>query len=210
MSAPPSEETMGTRDPRVDAYIAGSADFARPVLTFLRDVVHGACPDVEETMKWNFPHFLHHGMMCGMAAFKEHCTLGFWKGSLVVPADARGGEAAMGQLGRITGCADLPTKKVLTGYIKTAMRLNEEGVRAPGRAKPKVPRAEAEVPEDLAGALRKNRKARASFEGFSPSQRREYVEWITEAKREETRARRVETAVEWLAEGKPRNWKYTK
>lgn len=206
---------MGTRDPRVDAYIDRSADFAKPILTHLRELVHATCPDVEETMKWSFPHFMHHGILCSMAAFKQHCTLNFWKGPLVLGTSRDGkngaGERAMGQFGRITAVSDLPPKKVLAGYIKEAMRLNEAGVASPARAKKKAtaPRA-PRVPEDLAAALRTNRKALATFESFPPSQKREYIEWITEAKREETRARRLATAIEWMAEGKQRNWKYMK
>jgi uncharacterized protein YdeI (YjbR/CyaY-like superfamily) len=199
---------MATRDPRIDAYIAKSADFARPILTHLRDVVHAACPDVEETMKWNFPHFQYRGMLCSMAAFKEHCTFGFWKGVLVLDAGAGADEKAMGQLGRITRLADLPAWKVLSGYIKKAMKLNDEGVKSPVRSKPK-PARELVVPEALTTALQANEKARAAFEKFSPSHKREYVEWITEARTEATRIRRLETAIAWMAEGKPRNWKYT-
>jgi uncharacterized protein YdeI (YjbR/CyaY-like superfamily) len=197
---------MGTRDPRIDAYIAKSADFAKPILTHLRDIVHEACPEVEETIKWGFPNFTYRGILCSMASFKEHCAFGFWKGALVMEGSTDG---AMGQFGRITAIAELPSKKVLTGYIKKAMQLNEAGVKSPARAKPVAKKAVA-VPDDLARALKKNTKARATFEGFSPSQRREYIEWIVEAKREETRQRRLETAIEWLAEGKQRNWKYMK
>lgn len=197
---------MGTRDPRVDAYIANSADFARPILAHLREVVHSACPDVEETMKWSFPHFMYGGMLCSMASFKEHCAFGFWKGALVLGDDGAS-EGAMGQFGRITAVSDLPSKRALSGYIKKAMALNADGVKAPTRKKPAAKR-ELAVPDDLARALRKNRKAAASFERFSPSHRREYIEWITDAKREDTRERRLETTIEWLAEGKPRNWKY--
>ena len=200
------EETMGTRDPRVDAYIARSAEFARPILTHLRAVVHAACPEVEETLKWSAPSFMYKGMLCGMAAFKEHCIFGFWKGSLIKGVGGRDSDEAMGNYGRIGSVADLPSKKALTGFIKEAMRLNDEGIKVvrkkPGSRKP-LP-----VPPDLAAALRKNPKARATFEGFSPSHRREYLEWITEAKGEETRRRRLETAVGWMAEGKARNWKY--
>ena len=162
---------MGTRDPRVDAYIARSADFAKPILTHLRDVVHAACPEVEETIKWNFPHFLYRGMLCSMAAFKEHCTFGFWKGALVVAGAGGVGEAekAMGQFGRISGLSDLPSRKVLSGYIKEAMRLNKDGVKAPARAKPKT-QQEVVVPDDLASALGGNPLARATFEKLSPSQ----------------------------------------
>lgn len=198
---------MGKRDARVDAYIAKSADFARPILTHVRELVHAACPDVEEAMKWSFPHFLYKGMLCSMASFKEHCAFGFWKGSLVVEQADGEPERGMGQFGRITKLADLPSKKVLTGYIKEAMRLNDAGVKAPARQKPKTPR-EVVVPDDLAVALRGNKAARATFEKFSPSHKREYVEWITEAKTEPTRLRRLETAIAWMAEGKPRNWKY--
>jgi uncharacterized protein YdeI (YjbR/CyaY-like superfamily) len=199
--------TMGTRDDRVDAYIANSADFARPILTHLRDLIHATCPDVEETMKWSHPHFLYKGMLCSMASFKQHCAFGFWKGSLVVKKADTAGEAAMGQCGRIINVKDLPSKKVLSGYIKEAMQLNDAGVKVPARAKPKQPK-EVVVPDDLVSALRNNGKALATFEGFPPSHKREYITWITEAKTQATRARRLETTIEWLAEGKPRNWKY--
>jgi uncharacterized protein YdeI (YjbR/CyaY-like superfamily) len=199
---------MATRDPRIDAYIAKSADFARPILEHIRAVVHAACPDVEETMKWSFPNFLYKGMLCNMAAFKEHCAFGFWKGSLIVGKGDGEAEKAMGQFGRITKLSDLPSKKVLTGYIKEAMTLNDQGVKSPSRSKPKSPKPAPVVPDDLAAALAKNSAAHATFETFSPSHRREYIEWITEAKTAATRARRVETAIEWMAEGKPRNWKY--
>jgi uncharacterized protein YdeI (YjbR/CyaY-like superfamily) len=195
---------VATRDPRVDAYIAKSADFAKPILEHVRALVHKHCPDVEETMKWRTPTFMHHGMLCGVAAFKQHCTLGFWKHKLVVGHERD--DDAMGQFGRVTSVGDLPPPKILAGYIKKAMQLNEEGVSIP-RARAK-PRPAPGAPEDLAAALKKNKKARAVFEAFSPSAKREYVEWITEAKREDTRAKRVATAVEWMAEGKQRNWKY--
>lgn len=199
---------MGTRDPRVDAYIAKSADFAQPILTHLRDVVHAACPDVQETMKWSMPFFDYNGVMCNMAAFKEHATFGFWKGALIpglAPNSANGGES-MGNLGRLTSVKDLPNRKVLGGYIKAAMRLNDEGVAV--KKPKKVAKPEAKVPPDLAAALKKNRKAAATFEAFPPGQRREYVDWIVDAKRDETRAKRIVQAVEWLAKGKKRNWKY--
>jgi uncharacterized protein YdeI (YjbR/CyaY-like superfamily) len=198
---------MGTRDARVDAYIAKSAEFARPILEHIREIVHAACPDVVETMKWSFPHFDYKGIMCAMSAFKEHCAFGFWKGSLIVPGDAEG-EKAMGQFGRITKLSDLPSKKILTGYIKQAMKLNDEGVKSPSRTKPKAPKPALVAPDDLTSALEANHAALATFEKFSPSNKREYVEWITEAKTEATRARRLQTAIEWMAEGKPRNWKY--
>jgi uncharacterized protein YdeI (YjbR/CyaY-like superfamily) len=199
---------MGSRDDRVDAYIAKSAEFARPILAHLREVVHAACPEVEETMKWSFPHFDYKGMLCSMAAFKEHCAFGFWKGELIVAKGSGEVEKAMGQFGRLTKLADLPPKKVLTGYIKEAKKLNDEGVKAPARSKPKAPQKALVVPDDLTAALASNEAAKATFDKFSPSNKCEYVDWITEAKTPATRTRRLETAVEWMAEGKPRNWKY--
>ena len=198
---------MGARDPRIDAYIGNSAEFAQPVLAHLREVVHAACPEVEEAMKWSHPHFSYRGMLCGMAAFKQHCTFGFWKFDLIVAADPAS-EAAMGQFGRITKLADLPSKKVLTGYIKQAMKFNEDGVKAHWLEKRAKPKPAAKVPDDLAAALAKSKKARTVFEAFPPGQQREYIEWIIEAKREETRKKRLAQTIEWLAEGKRRNCKY--
>ena len=198
---------MGKRDSRVDAYIEKSADFAKPILEQLRATVHDTCPDCEETMKWSFPHFEYKGMLCGMAAFKNHATFGFWKGSLVLPTDGTAvPKDGMGHLGKLTSVADLPPKKVLTGYIKKAMALNDEGVKT--ERKPKAAPKPVKVPPDLSAALKKNKKAKTAFDAFPPSHRREYVEWITEAKTDATRTRRLTTAVEWIGEGKGRNWKY--
>lgn len=197
---------MGTRDPRIDAYIEKSAGFARPILTHIRAIVHEACPNVEETMKWSSPHFDYRGMMCGMAAFKEHCAFGFWKASLVLDDKNATAQDAMGHFGRITSISDLPPKSTLMGYIKKAMALNEQKVQpARPRKRPKKPLA---TPEYFMKALKKNKKALATYESFPPSHKRDYVEWITEAKGEDTRQRRMATAIEWMAEGKPRNWKY--
>lgn len=198
---------MGKRDQRVDEYIAKSAPFAKPILKHLRKTVHEACPEVEETMKWSFPHFMYQGILCSMASFKEHCAFGFWKGSLIVGQRAAETREAMGHFGKITSVKDLPSKKVLTGYIREAMRLNETGVKSPTRANRK-PKPALPVPPDLAAALRANRKAGAAFKEFSPSHRREYIEWIVDAKVEATRERRLLKTVEWLAEGKSMNWKY--
>jgi len=198
---------MGSRDPRVDAYIAKSAEFAQPVLSHLREIVHAVCPDVEETIKWGFPHFMYHGMLCGMAAFKQHCTFGFWKARLIGSAYPAAGEA-MGEFGRITKISDLPSKKVLAGFIKQAMEFNEDGVKVSRERKSGAPKPPLELPPAFAAALKKNSSAAAAFRAFSPSHRREYIEWIAEAKRDETRERRIAIALEWLAEGKPRHWKY--
>lgn len=196
---------MGRRDSRIDAYIDNAAPFARPILTHLRKVVHAGCPDVEETIKWGSPHFDYKGVMCGMSAFKEHCAFGFWKGSLLKGLGSKSTEA-MGQFGRIRTVDDLPDEKALVRLVKQAAALNDSGIKAPLRKNP--PKAPVKTPPDLLAALKKNRRALAAFEAFPPSHRREYIEWITEAKRDETRRRRLETAVSWMAEGKPRNWKY--
>ena len=198
---------MAKKDPRIDAYIAKSADFAKPILHHLRKLVHAACPEVEETLKWSMPSFTYKGLLCGMAAFKQHCTFGFWKGKLIL--DDRGDDLekdAMGHFGRIYSIADLPPDKTMLGYIKEAVRLNEEGIKVP-KPKPKA-KKELVVPDYFTSALRKNKKALATFDNFTYSHKKEYLEWITEAKREETRTQRLETAVAWLAQGKPRNWKY--
>lgn len=199
---------MATKDPRIDAYIAKSADFAKPILTLLRKVVHAGCPEVQETIKWSRPHFDYKGVMCGMAAFKEHCAFGFWNADLVLDRDKQKEKSGMGSFGCIKSLKDLPNEKTLIGYVRKAAALNEAGIKAPWRAQPKKKREPLPMPDDLSDALKKNAKARKAFENFSPSHRREYIEWITEAKREETRKARLATTVKWLTEGRARNWKY--
>lgn len=194
---------MGTRDPRVDAYIERSGDFAKPILKRFREIVHSAVPRADETIKWGAPYFDYKGPLCGMVAFKRHCAFVFWKDTLVVEEPS---DEAMGQLGRIESLDDLPPKKTLNAWLKKAVKLNEEGVKAPRSVKP--PKPPVKVPADLKSALAENAKARAAFEGFSPSHRREYVEWIEDARRDETRRKRLAMAIEWMAKGKPRNWKY--
>jgi len=200
---------MPNRDPRIDAYIARAAEFARPILEHLREIVHEGCPAVQETIKWGMPHFDHHGIMASMAAFKAHASFGFWKASLIVDAAGRSAEAGMGQFGRITSISDLPPRRVLVGYVRQAAKLNEQGVKSPTRSAAKAKPKSTLVPSPpFAAALRREPAARAGFDALSPSHRREYVEWIAEAKREETRERRLVTALEWLAEGKPLHWRY--
>ncbi len=199
---------MSARDPRVDAYIAKSAGFARPMLERLRGIVHDACPEVEETIKWGAPSFVHAGgILCHMAAFKQHVAFGFWKHALVMGEESQ--QEGMGSLGKLRG-ADLPPRKQLVALIRKAARLNEQGVKMPAVrkrcAKKPMPKLLPEL--EAALALTKHAKARATFEAFAPSHRREYIEWIAEAKRAETRERRLAQALEWLAKGKPRNWKY--
>lgn len=200
---------MGTTDPRVDAYIARSAPFARPILTHIRKAVHAGCPDVEETIKWSFPHFVYKGMLCSMASFKGHCAFGFWKGSLLTDSavtSARSDEA-MGQFGRITSIDDLPPSKQLVALVRKASALNDKGVKVVRRT---APRKAPKVPADFMKLLRGRKDTLAAFTGFSPSHQREYLEWFAEAKTAETRERRMATALEWISDGKGRNWKYEK
>jgi len=206
---------MGKKDPRVDAYIAKSAEFAKPILTHLRKLIHEACPTVEETTKWSFPHFMYKSptertarILCSMASFKQHCAFGFWYAEGDSSHEAQTGPA-MGQYGRITSVADLPKEKVLVQQIKEAVRVHDAGVK-PRPAARSTEKKELEIPDYFTAALKKNKKALATFEQFNYSNKKEYVEWITEAKTEETRKKRLDTAIEWMSEGKPRNWKYMK
>lgn len=204
--------SMPKTEKQIDAYISKSADFAKPILNHLRKLIHQACPDVEEKIKWGFPHFDYKGIMCSMAAFKKHCSFGFWKAKLMEDYAKKlqpVGETAMGHFGRITKMSDLPNDKILTSYIKEAVKLNEQGVKLPPKPKSKE-KKELVFPKYFTDALKKNKKALAIFENFSYSNKKEYVEWITEAKTEETRNTRLKTAVEWMGEGKIRNWKYVK
>jgi uncharacterized protein YdeI (YjbR/CyaY-like superfamily) len=198
---------MGTKDKRVDTYIAKSADFAQPILRELREIVHEACPEVEETIKWSFPNFTYKGILCGMAAFKQHCSFGFWKGSLVIEGKDNNADA-MGQFGRITAMKDLPSKRLLLAYVKKAKQLNDDGIKIQRKLKSPAEKKELKIPEYFTAALKKNKKALANFGAFSYSKRKDYVEWLTEAKTDQTRQRRLETSVVWIAAGKSRNWKY--
>jgi uncharacterized protein YdeI (YjbR/CyaY-like superfamily) len=194
---------MPTKDPRVDAYISRAQPFARPILKHLRKRVHKGCPHCQESIKWQMPFFDYKGPICFMAAFKEHATFGFWKGRLLFGKEHKG---AMGHFGRLTSVNDLPDDKKLIVYLRKAVELNERGVQR-SRPKPNVKR-KLTVPSDLKSALAKNSRAKKTFENFSYSRRKEYVEWITDAKRDETRQKRLKMAIQWLAEGKPQNWKY--
>ncbi len=200
---------MGTKDTRIDTYIGKSADFAKPILNRLRKLVHAGCPDVEETLKWGHPSFMYRGILCGIAAFKEHCTFGFWKGSLIVGNNKGKTREAMGQFGRLTKLSELPADTVLIGYVKEAVKLNDAGVKLPARARPKE-RKPLVIPTYFKSALKKNKKALSMFQSFNYGNKKEYIEWITEAKTQETRERRLEMALEWMSEGKIRNWKYVR
>lgn len=194
---------MGKKDTRIDAYIEKAQPFAKPILKQIRKTVHTGCPEVEEDLKWSHPAFMYQGILCGMAAHKQHVTFGFWD---QVIAGGEKAEQAAGQFGRIESVDDLPSEKKFVTMVKEAAKKRAAGIK-PVRMKT-APKAPIEVPDYFTAALKKNKKALAAFDAFSPSHRREYLEWITEAKQEATRDRRVAQALEWLAEGKARNWKY--
>ena len=205
---------MPTVLPTVDAYIAKSAPFAQPLLIHLREAVHEGAPDVEETIKWSRPFFMYRGVILGnISAFKEHCSFGLWGTEIaeILIADGIASGEGMGTFGRIASVKDLPPRKKLVNYVKHAAKMIDEGVRTKSLSmRPKVAKPPVEVPEALTAALKKNKVAAKKFETLSPSCRREYSEWIADAKREETRDKRIATALEWIAEGKSRNWKYEK
>jgi uncharacterized protein YdeI (YjbR/CyaY-like superfamily) len=200
---------MAKTDKRIDAIIAKAEPFAQPILRHIRELVHEACPDVAETVKWGMPHFDYKGVMCGMAAFKKHAVMGFWKASLMKDKkllENAASETSMGHLGKLTSLKDLPPDRVVKAYIKEAMELNEMGAKVE-RTKP-TRNKKVTVPAYFKKAIDKNKAASKVFQEFSPSKKQDYVDWITEAKTEETRDKRMKTAVEWIAEGKGRNWKY--
>jgi uncharacterized protein YdeI (YjbR/CyaY-like superfamily) len=196
---------MVTRDKRVDAYIEKAPEFARPILVELRARVHAACPDAVETLKWRMPSFEYKGILCGMAAFKKHAVFGFWKHNLVVADDTKA-NMAMGSFGKLVELEQLPKKAEFARLMKKAMKLNDDGVKVVRNktAKKKPITMHPEFKKALAG----NAKARAQFEEFAPSKQREYMEWISDAKADETRERRLMDAIAWIAQGKSRNWKY--
>ena len=200
---------MAKKDKAIDLYIAGSADFAKPILIHIRELVHAACPDVEEKMKWSFPHFDYKGeMMCSMASFKQHAVFGFWKATLMndpILVEKAQSEVSMGHLGKLTSLKDLPSDKKLIRYIKEAMKLNEEGRKL---VKKPISKSTYIVPDYIVAILKKNRKAFAVFEAFSPSHKKEYAQWIDEAKTEATKEKRIAKTIEMLLENKTKHWNY--
>lgn len=204
---------MSTYDHCIDAYIDKSADFAKPILTHLRELIHTACPDVVETWKWSFPNFDYKGStMCYMAAFKQHCSFGFLKASIMEDPDGIltvTEREAMGHMGKITSLKGLPKDAILKKYIKQAMKLNDEGLKVASRkTATEKEKAELKTPPDFAALLKQNKAAEKIFNDFSYSNRKEYIHWFEDAKTEATRTKRMSQALEWIAEGKSRNWKY--
>lgn len=203
---------MGKKINQIDQYIISAESFAQPILIHLRELVHFACPEVEETIKWGMPHFEYKGVLCNMAAFKQHCSFGFWKGKQLSDKNkiiAQVGNTAMGSFGKITSLKDLPADKIIVAYLKEAKQLNEAPAVAKAVKKP-AQRKALVIPDDFMKLLQKHKNCLTTFQNFSYSHQKEYIEWITEAKREETRQKRIKSAIEMLKEGKSRNWKYEK
>lgn len=194
-----------SRDPRIDAYIAKAAPFAQPILNHVRERVHAAAPEAEETLKWSMPGFTIGGkILIGMAAFKQHAALNFWRGQELKGAEAS--RDAMGQFGKLTSVDDLPSDTELDALIRQAAEL-AKAAPAPRKVKHE-PKPPAELHPQFAEALAANPKAKTTLDNFPPSARREYLDWIADAKQESTRAKRIADAVQWLSEGKRRHWKY--
>ena len=201
---------MELYDSRVDAYIAKSAEFAKPIMEHIRRVVHETSPLITETIKWGFPFFDYKGPVCQMAAFKEHMGFGFWKqtqlhdpGKLIQQENG-----TAGSFGKITSLNELPADEILVDFIKQAMQLNETENKKPAVKKQTAPKAAVEMPADFAVLLAANETAKNVYDKLSPSHKREYLEWILDAKSDVTRLKRMETALEWISEGKSKNWKY--
>jgi uncharacterized protein YdeI (YjbR/CyaY-like superfamily) len=208
-----SAKVKSSYSPLVDAYIAKAAPFAQPILWHVRELIHKAVPEVDEGMKWSRPFFTYRGIILGnVSAFKEHCSVGLWGEEIAAKLRAEGiaSSEAMGTFGRIATLKDLPNDKKLMGYIKQAAAVIDDGTRTKSISRPpqRVAKPELEVPDDLAAALKQNKVAQTKFDEFAPSHRREYIDWITSAKRDETRAKRLTQTIHWLAEGKRRNWQY--
>ncbi len=204
---------MNKQDIRVDNYIANAPEFAKPILTHLRSLIHEACPEIEESWKWSFPNFIYKGaIICHFAAFKKHCAFGFWKAALMNDDDTilkTKDRDSMGNLGKIESLNDLPDDAQLIKYIQAAVKLNDEGIKMPPKNKVSdKEKKELIIPEFLSNELLKNDKANEIFTGFSYSCKKEYIEWLTEAKTETTRTKRLQQAIEMIAEGKGRHWKY--
>ena len=202
---------MEQYDSRVDAFIEKAPDFAKPILEYIRELAHETSPLLMETVKWGFPFFDYKGPVCQMAAFKEHCSFGFWKAKLLNdPHNALSiGDGAAGSFGRIAKIEDLPSKEILQDFIRQAIALNESGKKTPvAEKKAMAPKAELIIPEYFTHFLTTYPNASFNFDNFSYSHKKEYVEWVVDAKTAATRQKRMETAAEWIAEGKSRNWKY--
>ncbi len=199
---------MSKKDNRIDLYIANAKPFAQPILNHLRQLVHKGCPEVEETIKWGMPNFDYKGPFCNMAAFKEHAVFGFWKALLMKDAEKlkENQKNAMGHAGKIKSLKDLPNDKILINWIKEAAKLNDDGIKLPPRKKSE--NKDLVLPDYFKLELGKNKKALHAFDKFPLSHKKEYLHWIIEAKSEETRKRRMDKAIEWIAEAKGINWKY--
>lgn len=197
------------KNKKVDEYISQAHDFAKPILNHLRKLIHIACPQAEESIKWGHPHFEYKGLLCNMAAFNKHCAFGFWKAALMKDANLlqENNADAMGHSGKIKSLSDLPKDRIIVARVKEAVLLNEKGITLPVR-KPSDKKHEISVPLLLQKELIKNKMASDAFNNLSSYHKKEYIDWIDEVKTEKTKLMRIATTIKWLTEGKTKNWKY--
>ena len=200
---------MADDSKRVDEYIKNAPDFARPIMEKIRKAFHKGCPECEEAIKWGCPYFMYKGMLGGMASFKGHVSMGFWRSKEMDDPEklfdtGTGAKASMCNA-HFHNLKEVPTQKILAEYVKRAAKLQDTEAPKKKATKKKI---STRIPADLAELFKKHKKAKTVFEGFAPSHKRDYIEWITEAKRDATRQKRLKTTIEWLSEGKQRHWKY--
>lgn len=195
-----------SKNKKVDDYILQSQDFAKPILTHLRKLIQIACPQVEESIKWGHPHFEYKGLLCNVAAFNRHCAFGFWKAALMKDAEllTKNNNDAMGHSGKLKSISDLPKDKIIIARVKEAVLLNEQGVHLPAK-KHSEKNPEIKVPLLLKNELIKNKEVDQKFNSLSPSHKKEYIEWIEDAKKEETKFKRIASTIKWVMEGKSTN-----
>jgi uncharacterized protein YdeI (YjbR/CyaY-like superfamily) len=199
---------MGKYDPRVDDYIAKSPAYAQPIMKHIRGLIHQAVPNIVEVIKWAHPHFEYKGPAFSIGAFKEHLGLNFWKSKLMDdPEGLFKYDGSAGSMGKIKSLADLPEDDILMAYFMLAADLNEQGVKAT-TPKTAPEKKQLIIPDDLIAAFKNDTTAMQHFEQFNYSAKKEYVDWLAEAKTTETRQKRLKTIMEWVAEGKTRYWKY--
>ena len=201
---------MGNRNKLIDEYIEKAAPFAKPILSHIRELIHEAWPEIEETIKWKVPVYEYKGIVCATGAFKTHCAFNFFKAKLMKDPYHVFSEQfsdAAGQFGKLLTVSDLPSDSILREYIQEAAKLNTDKIKGPAKKKED---ADHLIPNDLSIALKNNPIAQKQFETMSLGYKKEYIDWLLDAKMDATRQKRLETAIEWIAEGKPRNWKYMK
>jgi hypothetical protein len=201
---------------QVTAYAAAMPAYAQPIFAHLRALIHTTCPDTDEAIKWSIPHFERDGdYLCIFAASPGHASFTFYKQQLMSDPRLRDNlnlPAIKRFMGRLTSLSDLPDDATLAAMLQEAADLNARGVRLPDRA-PKTPPVidmPSAVATAVATALAANPAAQAVWDAKSAAWRKDYLVWITAAKTDPTRDARIAEALDWIADGKARFWKYQK